>query len=195
MQACPYPIFAHPPAARTLSFSFVIQRFGGRAVAGDLKLTRSGKVVVSLHVDTLESLDTKNKAVFTPPPDAALVPILVNISTAVAQGMLEYTVAPLYPPKAKASHISGTVGLLGTIGKDGHIVNLKVVSGPAALQMAEMDAVRFWRYKPYLLNGQPVEVMTTINVIFQLAPQMQNGVNDIGRPPRLLTPLTLAQRG
>jgi len=74
--------------------------------------------------------------------------------------------SPAYPPEAKASHISGTVVLLGAIGKDGHIVNLKVVSGPAALQM---DLVRFWRHEPYLLNGQPIEVITTINAIFQLA--------------------------
>jgi len=159
------------PASSTQVLYNRILRFGGRAVAGDLKLTRSGKVVVSLHVDTLESLDTKNEAAFTPPPEAALVPIphLVNISAAVAQGMAEYKVAPTYPPEAKASHISGTVVLQGTIGKDGHIKDLKVVGGPPALQTAAVDAVRFWRYKPYLLNGQPVEVMTTINVIFQLA--------------------------
>jgi protein TonB len=58
--------------------------------------------------------------------------------------------------------------LQATISRSGTIENLRVVSGPALLQQAALDAVRQWRYRPYLLNGQPVEVETTVNVVFKL---------------------------
>jgi protein TonB len=64
--------------------------------------------------------------------------------------------------------LSGTVLLAATIAKDGTIANLRVVSGPAMLQQAALDAVSQWRYRPYLLNGEPVEVETSVNVIFTL---------------------------
>jgi TonB family protein len=75
---------------------------------------------------------------------------------------------PVYPPDARKAHITGTVVLSAIIGKDGTVENLKVVSGPAALQQASLDAVRQWSYEPYLLNGEPVEVETTINIVFTL---------------------------
>jgi len=77
-------------------------------------------------------------------------------------------VQPTYPAIAKAARVSGTVVLQATISKQGTIENLRVVSGPAMLQAAAMDAVKNWRYKPYLLNGDPVEVDTQVNVIFSL---------------------------
>jgi protein TonB len=95
-------------------------------------------------------------------------PKKVNISAGVAVGMLIQKTAPLYPPIAKAARVSGTVVLQATISKTGVITNLHVVSGPAMLQQAAMDAVRTWRYRPYLLNNEPVEVETTVNVIFTL---------------------------
>jgi protein TonB len=76
--------------------------------------------------------------------------------------------SPTYPPIAKAARVSGTVVLQATISKTGTIQNLKVVSGPAMLQQAALDAVRQWRYRPYLLNNEPVEVDTTVNVVFTL---------------------------
>ena len=78
-------------------------------------------------------------------------------------------VPPVYPPEAKKARIQGKVVLEAVIGKTGHVENLKVVSGPGALQQSAMDAVRQWVYKPYLLNGNPVEVITDINVIYSLA--------------------------
>ena len=75
---------------------------------------------------------------------------------------------PQYPAIAKAARIQGIVVLQATISKSGSIQNLRVISGPPMLQQAAMDAVRSWRYKPYLLNGEPVEVETTINVVFNL---------------------------
>jgi protein TonB len=75
---------------------------------------------------------------------------------------------PLYPPIARAAHVSGTVVLHAIIGKDGTIQNLSVISGPPMLVGAATDAVRQWRYKPYELNGQPTEVDTTITVNFNM---------------------------
>jgi len=77
-------------------------------------------------------------------------------------------VAPVYPDDARAAHISGTVVLHAIIGKDGNVENLVVVSGPKELQASALDAVKQWTYKPYLLNGNPTEVETTIHVNYNL---------------------------
>jgi protein TonB len=98
----------------------------------------------------------------------AEAPKKVNISAGVAQGMILQKTQPIYPPIAKAARVSGTVILQATISKSGTIEGLHVVSGPAMLQQAALDAVKSWRYRPYLLNGEPVEVETTVNVIFTL---------------------------
>ncbi len=95
-------------------------------------------------------------------------PKKVNISGGVMAGILLQKTTPIYPPIAKAARVQGTVVLQATISKTGAIEGLHVVSGPAMLQQAAMDAVRTWRYKPYLLSGEPVEVETTVNVIFTL---------------------------
>jgi periplasmic protein TonB len=102
------------------------------------------------------------------PKVKAEAPKKVNISAGVAVGMLLQKTQPVYPPIAKAARVSGTVVLQATISKTGSIENLRVISGPAMLQQAAMDAVKTWRYKPYLLNNEPVEVETTVNVIFSL---------------------------
>jgi periplasmic protein TonB len=85
----------------------------------------------------------------------------------MAGNLLDKTV-PQYPEIARTARIQGTVVLQATIAKDGTIQNLRVIDGPPMLQQAAVDAVRSWRYKPYLLNGEPVEVETTVNVIFNL---------------------------
>lgn len=92
----------------------------------------------------------------------------VPVSTGVMSGNLVYKPSPIYPPIAREAHVEGTVVLQAAISKSGTIENLHVISGPAMLQQAALDAVRTWRYRPYLLNGQPVEVETTVNVVFRL---------------------------
>src|SRR6195256_4908383 len=77
-------------------------------------------------------------------------------------------VQPVYPPLARQTRISGTVRLHAIIGKDGMIQQLEVMNGHPLLQQSALDAVRQWRYQPTLLNGEPVEVDTTIDVIFSL---------------------------
>jgi len=98
-------------------------------------------------------------------------PKVVTVSSGVAVGMLVQKTAPVYPAIAKSARVSGTVVLQATISKNGVIEDLQAVSGPTMLRRAALDAVRTWHYKPYLLNGQPTEVQTTINVVFSLTGQ------------------------
>jgi len=93
----------------------------------------------------------------------------VRVSSGVAQGLLVHQVTPQYPPLARQARVQGTVVLQAVIGKDGTVQNLHVLSGHPMLIEAAMDAVRQWRYKPYYLNGEPVEVDTQINVNFTLS--------------------------
>ena len=91
-----------------------------------------------------------------------------SVSAAIMQGNVISKVTPKYPPDAKVARIQGTVELDAVITKTGHVDSLKVVSGPSELQQSALDAVRQWRYKPFLLNGKPIEVETTINVVYSL---------------------------
>jgi protein TonB len=91
-----------------------------------------------------------------------------KVSQGVMNGLRLNNVVPPYPPIAKAAGTEGTVVLQATISKSGTIENLRVVSGPQLLQQAALDAVRQWDYRPYLLNGEPIEVETTVNVVFKL---------------------------
>ncbi len=92
----------------------------------------------------------------------------LSISSGVMDGSLLDKTVPQYPAIARAARIQGVVVLQATISTTGLIKNLRVMSGPPMLQQAAMDAVRSWRYRPYLLNGSPVEVETAINVVFNL---------------------------
>ena len=92
----------------------------------------------------------------------------MHISAGVAAGNLLTQLIPVYSPIAKAALIQGTVVLHAVIAKDGSIRELKVVSGPPLLQKAALDAVSKWTYRPYLLNGKPVEVDTTVQVDFRI---------------------------
>jgi TonB family protein len=95
-------------------------------------------------------------------------PKKVAISSGVMAGNKIGGPNPVYPPSAKKAKIQGTVVLGATIGKDGTVEKLNVISGPKELQASSLDAVRDWTYRPYLLNGEPVEVETTINITYNL---------------------------
>lgn len=92
----------------------------------------------------------------------------INVASGVMAGQRINGPIPSYPPAAKKARIQGTVLLDAIIGKDGTVENLTVVSGPPELQSSSLDAVRQWTYKPFLLNGDPVEVKTTITVTYTL---------------------------
>ena len=92
----------------------------------------------------------------------------VRVSSGVAAGNRINDVKPLYPAIARTNRIAGQVVLRALISKNGNIENLQVVSGHPMLTQSAIEAVRQWKYKPYLLNGEPVEVETTIQVNFNL---------------------------
>jgi protein TonB len=105
----------------------------------------------------------KNPPTVTRPAE----PILIRVSH-LDPAKLLYKVIPVYPSPARAARISGTVYLLGVIGADGSIQSLRVLGGHPFLVKAAVDAVRQWRYKPTILNGQAVEVEAPIDVTFTL---------------------------
>ena len=103
------------------------------------------------------------------PPPPKITPKRVTVGGNVQAARLVNRVQPLYPPLARQTRISGTVKLHAIIGKNGAVEQLQVVSGHPLLVQSALDAVRQWRYQPTLLNGDPVEVDTEIDVIFSLA--------------------------
>ena len=96
-------------------------------------------------------------------------PQRVRVSLGVSQGLLVKKVQPAYPPLARQARIQGTVLLQAEISKDGTIENLRLISGHPMLAPAAIEAVKQWRYKPYMLNGEPVAVETQVQVNFTLS--------------------------
>jgi protein TonB len=96
-------------------------------------------------------------------------PQRVRVSSGVQSGLLVRKVQPTYPPLARQARIQGQVVLQAQISKTGDIQNLQLISGHPMLAPAAIEAVKQWKYKPYLLNGEPVEVETTVQVNFSLA--------------------------
>jgi protein TonB len=111
-----------------------------------------------------------------PPPDLGTGPEIgakpllqtLNISQGVSRGLLFKKVQPIYPRKALSIRVEGSVELLATVAKTGDITHVKVLSGDAELAKAATEAVRQWKYKPYLLNGEPVEIQTQVTINFKL---------------------------
>jgi TonB family protein len=101
-----------------------------------------------------------------PPP--IRVPQKITIPVNVAEGHLVRKVNPEYPQMARIAHIQGEVVLECVISKSGDVTSLRIVSGPPILAQSALDAVKQWKYSPFLVNGNPVKVETTITVIFHL---------------------------
>jgi TonB family protein len=104
-------------------------------------------------------------------PEVRLTPTEVTKPVRLSHmepGSLVHNVLPTYPPPARQARIEGPVVLHAVISREGSIESLQVVSGHPFLARAALDAVRQWRYRPYVLNGQPVEVDTQITVNFTL---------------------------
>ena len=93
----------------------------------------------------------------------------MRLASAVAAANLIHDVAPEYPPEAGRARIEGTVVLMAVIGKDGCVRDVQVKSGVPLLVQAAIQAVKQWRYRPYLLNGEPVEVDSQITINFTLS--------------------------
>ena len=122
-------------------------------------VTAASAVALRVGVDSHGSADKQNAKKGAPH----------SVPAGIMQENVISKVTPKYPPEAKTARIQGTVVLDAAIDKAGRVDSLKVVSGPGELQQSSLEAVRQWRYKPFLLNGKPIEVETTINVVYSLA--------------------------
>lgn len=146
-----------------------VSKVQNRLLAREIQMLEGKKKILAAQVDEVNGIA---------PADPALLPAAdshqqkhekVDIAAAVTLGMLLKKEAPVYPQDAKDAHVSGTVSLRATIGKDGGIHELSVVSTPwPSLAASALWSVSHWRYRPYLLGDEPVEVETTINVIYTL---------------------------
>lgn len=136
--------------------SWIAIRFQLRTAPNVEVLTKSEASSPSVDSDQL-------KPGPVPPPGHDL-----HVPPHVVEGSLVHHVEPDYPQMAKIAHVQGTVVLHALIGREGIIRQLEPVSGHPILILPSMDAVRQWRYRPYLLNGEPVEVETTVTVKFHM---------------------------
>ena len=93
----------------------------------------------------------------------------LEVSSGVSEGLLIAPIRPVYPAIARAAHVEGTVVVEAVISRSGTIESLHVLSGPKMLQSAAIDAIRGARYRPYRLNGEAVDVQTTITVNFRMS--------------------------
>lgn len=141
----------------------------GKYLAQEILFLDGKRTILSAKVDEVNGLNPSDTAL-VPPADAKTPSVdKINISSGIAVGHLIKKVAPVYPQDAKDARVSGRVVLDATVGRDGGVHELRIVSTPwPSLAAASLWAVSQWRYKPYLLNGDPVEVETDINVIFTL---------------------------
>ena len=104
----------------------------------------------------------------TPLPMPKRAPEILKVSQGITEGMLLTRVKPIYPPQAVQMHKQGMVLLSANISKNGSISDTKLIKGDPILAQAALTAVKQWKYKPYTLNGQPIDVQTQIAVNFKL---------------------------
>jgi TonB family protein len=148
-----------------------IARVQGMYLPRELEIYDGQRHVLTATVDLINGISAKADE-FRPRSEAIVSKAAgrADLSAAVAQGFLLKSVQPHYPEDAKQARIDGRVVLEALIGTDGRVHELSVVEGPSpSLIGASMWAVSQWQYKPYLLNGEPVEVQTTVNVFFKLS--------------------------
>jgi len=158
------------PYRELLVFFNGIVRFGDQYLAKQIQVKKAGNPQMNIDVTELSSIVNMQEAEIAPPSGAVPAPTRkIAVSPGVIAGNKISGTPPEYPYNAKAARIEGVVILEATITKAGTIGNLRVLTGPSMLQQAALDSVKTWRYKPYLLNGEPVEVETQLNVIFQLS--------------------------
>ncbi|HUK18031.1 MAG TPA: energy transducer TonB, partial [Bryobacteraceae bacterium] len=148
-------IFPSNPNITSSEMVLRISAPGTRGVVGGF----SGGVIGGIVASTPRAQDA------APAPNGPRI----MVGGGVQANKLAIQSTPVYPPLAKQARISGTVELSAVIGKDGHVMNLSVIKGHPLLVQSALDAVKDWVYQPTLLNGQPVEVSTTIDVNFTLA--------------------------
>lgn len=143
-----------------------IVQIGGRYVAEELSVMDPDRTIVNMEVTKLELLSRVDYSDFVPPPTASILPVRVSVDGRAFSKNRIGGDAPEYPAIARSQRMYGMVLLDAVITPGGKIAELDVISGPKALQRAAYDAVKTWKFKPFLLDGQPVEVQTEIGVVF-----------------------------
>lgn len=146
---------------------------GGVGVVGGVPGGVAGGAPGGVLGGILSSVPTAANVLPPPPPkkeEKKEAPVQrIRVGGNVQQARLVSQPKPVYPPLAKQARIAGVVKLNAVIAKDGSIMNLSVISGHPLLVQSALDAVKQWRYQPTLLNGEPVEVITQIDVNFTLS--------------------------
>jgi len=175
----PAPVFPAPqarnrPRVRVIPLSHIVAptHIPSHIITG-------ADIPPAIYVDDQVAANSEGDELLTtivsPPPERPTSPPVAEMKQRIRVGgnveaaAIVARVVPKYPEIAKLAHISGTVILHAVIATDGTVQELSYVSGPSLLIKAAMDAVREWRYRPTLLNQMPVEVDTTIEVVFNLA--------------------------
>jgi TonB family protein len=177
----PVLLSSHDFGTMNTDFHHIV-KVANRYLPREILVFEDKRKILSANVETITNLDPTDPAL-TPPannsstsastssvpaPSTKLIQV-VPIAGGVMVGMLLKKQVPFYPQEAMDAHISGTVVLQAIIGRDGGVHDLHVISAPApSLAISALWAVSQWQYKPYMLNGEPTEVQTTVNVIFSM---------------------------
>jgi TonB family protein len=140
--------------------------FRGHVVARDIRLLFLGNLSLSVHIDTIESM--KESDLPTMPASASPVTRRVQVLEGESGSNAVKKVMPEYPFAARSTGVQGIVVISAVVSKDGHIQEAHVMAGPSQLQESAVKAVRQWVYRPYLVDGEAVEVDTQINVVYNL---------------------------
>jgi protein TonB len=157
---------AEPPPSEEAPEPVVVKAAPQKTVAAELVQPPAPDALgVGANAD-----DKALSGIVSATPVSVPQPVLqtVKVSQGVSQGLLLKRVQPIYPPQAIQMRIQGAVQLQATISKEGKITNVKLLSGDSVLARAAIDAVRQWKYKPYYLNDEPVEIQTQITINFKL---------------------------
>jgi hypothetical protein len=174
-----FPTYCFDPKLPILRVSFSlgsltteydkVSKVQNRFLAREIQMLEGKKKLLSAQLDEVNGIAPGDPALVPPPESHEQKHEKVDIAAGVVLGMLLKKEAPIYPQDAKDAHVSGTVVLRAVIGKDGGIHELSVVSAPwPSLAASALWSVSHWQYRPYLLGDEPVEVETTINVIYTL---------------------------
>ena len=159
-----------PPAKPEMSRPLVVKKDLSAPAKAEVKAQEPEQAPAPTSIATgtdssaLSGLVNTNALNVTKPPAQQTL----RISQGVSQGLILKKVQPVYPPQALQMRLEGRVELQANISKIGSITGIKQLRGDAVLGRAAMDAVRQWKYKPYYLNGEPIEIQTQITVNFKL---------------------------
>lgn len=146
-----------------------IVKMQGRYLPREIAIYEGKRKILTAVVDLIDGISPSDPSLVPPPDTPAVSADRVQLAAGTTTGMLTKKETPVYPQDAKDARVSGKVVLHALIGRDGAVHDLRIVETPwPSLAASSLWAVSHWRYKPYLFNGEPVEVETTINVIFTL---------------------------